>query len=241
MRAPTLTAMREDTQRHRGPFADRDHVSRFPSHARESGTTCAACSRGCWRSPAAGTRSSRSDSRARRTQTDSRGPGGRARRAPLAATAARTMVAVGLEQAWTATGGEDRRPARRLHSSDWMYPPQRGGARVTTVHDLVPLRFPSSSSVGRRGSRSEVRERGAHLRPALRRHRFTASELRGLLEVPEDRIAVAYPGVDPIFTPEGRGRTSADRTSSPSRPASRARTSRRSSRASGSFARLGRS
>ena len=23
--------------------------------------------------------------------------------------------------------------------------------------------------------------------------------------MPEDRIAVAYPGVDPIFTPEGRG------------------------------------
>jgi hypothetical protein len=29
-----------------------------------------------------------------------------------------------------------------FHFSDWMYPPQRGGVRATTVHDLVPLRFP---------------------------------------------------------------------------------------------------
>jgi len=29
-----------------------------------------------------------------------------------------------------------------LHFSDWMYPPQRGGVRATTIHDLVPLRFP---------------------------------------------------------------------------------------------------
>jgi len=29
-----------------------------------------------------------------------------------------------------------------FHYSDWMYPPQAGGVRATTVHDLVPLRFP---------------------------------------------------------------------------------------------------
>ena len=29
-----------------------------------------------------------------------------------------------------------------FHFSDWMYPPQAGGVRATTVHDLVPLRFP---------------------------------------------------------------------------------------------------
>ncbi len=29
-----------------------------------------------------------------------------------------------------------------FHFSDWMYPSQRGGVRATTVHDLVPLRFP---------------------------------------------------------------------------------------------------
>ncbi|MBA3330757.1 MAG: hypothetical protein H0T39_07810, partial [Actinobacteria bacterium] len=29
-----------------------------------------------------------------------------------------------------------------LHFSDWMFPPQRDGVRATTIHDLVPLRFP---------------------------------------------------------------------------------------------------
>ena len=29
-----------------------------------------------------------------------------------------------------------------LHFSDWMYPPQRGGVRATTIHDLVPLHHP---------------------------------------------------------------------------------------------------
>jgi glycosyltransferase involved in cell wall biosynthesis len=33
--------------------------------------------------------------------------------------------------------------------------------------------------------------------------RFTAGELVGLLDVPEERIAVAYPGIDPIFGVEG--------------------------------------
>ena len=33
-------------------------------------------------------------------------------------------------------------PLDVFHFSDWMYPSQRGGVRTTTVHDLVPLRFP---------------------------------------------------------------------------------------------------
>mgnify|MGYP006320619221 CR=1 FL=1 len=28
-----------------------------------------------------------------------------------------------------------------LHFSDWMYPPQHGGVRATTIYDLVPLHF----------------------------------------------------------------------------------------------------
>ena len=33
-----------------------------------------------------------------------------------------------------------------LHFWDWMYPPQRGGVRATTISDLVPLRFPEWTS-----------------------------------------------------------------------------------------------
>ena len=49
-------------------------------------------------------------------------------------------------QAWSRLG----RPAAErflgafdvLHFSDWMFPPQRAGIRATTIHDLVPLRYP---------------------------------------------------------------------------------------------------
>ena len=84
---------------------------------------------------------------------------------PLAAAAAGTMIS-----AWSKLG----RPARGVcrpgstssTSRTGSYPPQRGGARVTTVHDLVPLRFPELIKRGDGAdARSEVRERGAHTRP----------------------------------------------------------------------------
>jgi len=51
-----------------------------------------------------------------------------------------------LRTGWSALG----RPAAErllgdvdvLHFSDWMFPPQRGGVRATTIHDLVPLHHP---------------------------------------------------------------------------------------------------
>ena len=59
-----------------------------------------------------------------------------------------------------------------FHYSDWMYPPQAGGVRATTVHDLVPLRFPEwvtpKTAVD---ARRQVREHGPHRRPRLRQLR----------------------------------------------------------------------
>ena len=110
-------------------------------------------------------------------------------------------------QAWSRAG---RPPAERflgafdvLHYSDWMYPPQRGGVRATTVHDLVPLRFPEWVP-GR-----TYRMHGAKYRDARRcdvvfaNSRFTAREVVELLQVPEERVRVAYPGVDPLFRRDG--------------------------------------
>ena len=68
-----------------------------------------------------------------------------------------------------------------------MYPPQRGGVRATTIHDLVPLRFPEwVHGPHAADARREVPERGAHLRPRLRelgvhraRRRRAARRARG--------------------------------------------------------------
>ncbi len=95
-------------------------------------------------------------------------------------------------------------PLDVFHFSDWMYPPQRGGLRATTIHDLVPLRFPDWVE------RGTLRMHGPKYAHAARtcdrvfvNSRFTAGEVVELLGVPEERIVVAYPGIDPRFRPDG--------------------------------------
>src|SRR5215210_6354816 len=95
-------------------------------------------------------------------------------------------------------------PLDIFHFSDWMYPPQRGGVRATTVHDLVPLRFPELVEP------ETLRMHGRKYEHAARtcdrifvNSRFTGREVVELLGVPEERVVVAYPGIDPIFRPDG--------------------------------------
>jgi glycosyltransferase involved in cell wall biosynthesis len=95
-------------------------------------------------------------------------------------------------------------PLDIFHFSDWMYPSQRGGVRATTVHDLVPLRFPDWVEP------ATLRMHGPKYANAARtcdrvfvNSKFTAGEVRELLGVGEERIVVAYPGIDPRFRPDG--------------------------------------
>jgi glycosyltransferase involved in cell wall biosynthesis len=113
-----------------------------------------------------------------------------------------------LRQAWSRSG---RVPVERLagrldvfHFSDWMYPPQRDGLRATTVHDLVPLRFPEWVEP------ETVRIHGPKYEHAARtcdrifvNSRFTGGEVVEHLGVPEERVRVAHPGIDSLFRPEG--------------------------------------
>ena len=91
-----------------------------------------------------------------------------------------------------------------FHFSDWMYPPQRAGLRATTIHDLVPLRFPDWVEP------ATLRMHGpkyVHAAQSCDRifvnSAFTADEVVELLGVEEDRIVVAHPGIDPRFRPDG--------------------------------------
>ena len=113
-----------------------------------------------------------------------------------------------VRKAWSRSG---RVPVERFagqldvfHFSDWMYPPQRGGLRATTVHDLVPLRFPGWVEP------ETVRMHGPKYEHAARtcdrifvNSRFTGGEVVELLGVSEERVRIAYPGIDPLFRPEG--------------------------------------
>ena len=95
-------------------------------------------------------------------------------------------------------------PLDVFHFSDWMYPPQRGGVRATTVHDLVPLRFPRLVEPSTRRMHGSKYENAARTcdRVFPNSH-FTAGEVIELLGVPEERVVVAYPGIDPRFGPDG--------------------------------------
>jgi glycosyltransferase involved in cell wall biosynthesis len=141
------------------------------------------------------------------------GPGGRRRiagaleglgaelRLPLLPHFART--------AWSRTGRLTVErvvgPLDVFHFSDWMYPPQRGGVRATTVHDLVPLRFPEwvePETLRMHGRKYEHAARTCDR--VFVNSAFTGSEVVELLGVPEERVVVAYPGIDPRFSPEGQ-------------------------------------
>ena len=91
-----------------------------------------------------------------------------------------------------------------FHFSDWMYPPQRGGIRSTMIHDLVPLHFPDW--VHRRTERmhgAKYRHVAQTCDVVMVNSEFTGADVATTLGVERSRIHVAYPGVDPSFTPDG--------------------------------------
>jgi glycosyltransferase involved in cell wall biosynthesis len=111
-------------------------------------------------------------------------------------------------QGWSRLGrpGVERflGPVDVLHFSDWMYPPQRSGIRATTIHDLVPLRFPEwVQGRTRRMHTAKYRNAARTCDVIFANSAFTARETVELLGVAEDRVRVALPGVDEVFSNEG--------------------------------------
>jgi glycosyltransferase involved in cell wall biosynthesis len=95
-------------------------------------------------------------------------------------------------------------PLDVFHFSDWMYPPQTRGVRATTIHDLVPLRFPGLVHPRTvRMHTAKYRNAAATCDLVFANSRFTADDVAERLGVAPERIRVAYPGVDPRFEPEG--------------------------------------
>jgi glycosyltransferase involved in cell wall biosynthesis len=95
-------------------------------------------------------------------------------------------------------------PVDVLHFSDWMYPPQRAGVRATTIHDLVPLRFPEWATERTRQMHGEKYANAARTCDVVfANSAYTAADVVERLGVPADRVRVAHPGVRPVFTPDG--------------------------------------
>lgn len=95
-------------------------------------------------------------------------------------------------------------PIDALLFSDWMYPPQRAGLRATVIHDLVPLHHPewcTPRTVSMHSAKYENAARTCDV--VFANSSYTAADVAETLDVPADRIVVAYPGLAPGFGPEG--------------------------------------
>ena len=112
-----------------------------------------------------------------------------------------------------------------FHFSDWMYPPQSEGLRTTTIHDLVPVRFPEWAATRTRRMHVAKYQESARCRVIFTNSRYTSSDVQQYLGQHCPPVRVAYPGIDPRFSPSGGSPIWADRMSWRSARSSLARTS----------------
>jgi glycosyltransferase involved in cell wall biosynthesis len=124
----------------------------------------------------------------------------------------RRLVTLPFAHSWRTSWSRLQRPAAErwlgtfdvLHFSDWMYPPQRAGVRATTVHDLVPLRFPEwthGRTVRMHGAKYRHTASSAHM--IMCNSHYTANDAVNLLGVPAERLRIAHPAPGGVFTSEG--------------------------------------
>ena len=122
------------------------------------------------------------------------------------------LVPLPFSQRWRDAWGRIGKPALErvvggfdvFHFSDWMYPPQASGVRATTVHDLVPLRFPEWVTAKTRqmhGAKYENTARTCDL--VFVNSAYTGADVVERLGVAEARVKVAHPGVKTEFRPDG--------------------------------------
>jgi len=91
-----------------------------------------------------------------------------------------------------------------LHFSDWMYPPQRGGIRATTIHDLVPLRHPEWVTPRTRSMHSrKYRNAAATCDVVFVNSAYTGQDVTERLGVPADRVYVGHPAPKDVFRIDG--------------------------------------
>ena len=92
-----------------------------------------------------------------------------------------------------------------VHTSDWAEPPSRL-PKVTTVHDLIPFKYPHTTQSGVRVAHKKrlawVKKESDVI---LAVSRSTKADLLDLLKIPEERIMVTPEGVESFYTPQPPG------------------------------------
>jgi len=113
-----------------------------------------------------------------------------------------------LRTAWSSAG----RPAAErllgpfdvLHFSDWMFPPQRAGVRATTIHDLVPLRYPEWVTPRTQAMHArKYRNTATTCDVVFVNSAYTGRDVIEMLGVPAERVLVAHPAAKAELTADG--------------------------------------
>ncbi len=89
-----------------------------------------------------------------------------------------------------------------FHATNYQAPALRRAKLVTTVHDINFVRFPEMQSKGIRRFIAAMPRLLERSRAVLADSRFTADELREVYDLPEERVRVVYPGLNPAFSRE---------------------------------------
>jgi alpha-1,3-rhamnosyl/mannosyltransferase len=91
-----------------------------------------------------------------------------------------------------------------LHFSDWMFPPQRGGVRATTIHDLVPLHHPEWTTARTRSMHGrKYTNAAATCDLVFVNSEFTGRDVIETLGVARERVHVAHPAPKDVFASLG--------------------------------------
>ena len=96
-------------------------------------------------------------------------------------------------------------PVDVVHGTNFVVPPSRTAARLVTVHDLTPMRFPelcSPTSLRYPGLIRRAVEKGASIHTVSQ---SMANEVMDHFHVDGDRVHVIYNGLTPLPPPQSRG------------------------------------
>lgn len=93
-------------------------------------------------------------------------------------------------------------PVDIIHTSDWTEPPSRL-PKVTTVHDLIPFKFPQTTTESIRNTHKKrlawvMRESDKIIAVS----QSTKEDLLAILKIPEDKIVVIPEGVEDRYCPQ---------------------------------------
>lgn len=89
-----------------------------------------------------------------------------------------------------------------VHTSDWAEPPSNL-PKVTTVHDLIPFKYPQTTESGIRvAHKKRLAWVKKESRLILSVSRSTKNDLIELLKIPEERILVTPEGVESFYKPQ---------------------------------------